>query len=64
MAIIVVDDEKDLLLEIVESLIEFGYSASAFTSAEEVMPFLADPAIDTLITDMRLPGISGKELIV
>jgi FixJ family two-component response regulator len=58
----IVDDDTSVL-EATASLLEsYGYATAAFTSAQE---FLQSPrVVDTtcLVTDVRMPGVSGIEL--
>jgi FixJ family two-component response regulator len=58
----VVDDDESVRESLPDLLLEFGFAAQAFSSAEE---FLASSSIDNtecLILDMAMPGISGLEL--
>ena len=58
----VVDDDESVRESLPDLLLEFGFAAQAFSSAEE---FLTSSSIDNtecLILDMAMPGISGLEL--
>jgi FixJ family two-component response regulator len=58
----VVDDDESVRESLPDLLREFGYSAKAFSSAEE---FLASGYVDKtgcLIADIAMPGMSGPEL--
>jgi len=58
----VVDDDESVRESLPDLLREFGYSAKAFSSAEE---FLASEYVDKtqcLIADIAMPGMSGPEL--
>ena len=63
--VLIVDDELPAL-RFVQNIIEkyaLGYQiAGTCTSAEQAMEFLAREAIDLLITDISMHGISGIEL--
>jgi CheY-like chemotaxis protein len=61
--ILVVDDDPDVREVLVESLKYFGFSVVEAGSGEEALPLLesADD-IGMLITDVRMPGMSGLEL--
>jgi DNA-binding NtrC family response regulator len=61
--ILVVDDHSDLAENIVEILQNAGCDAVVATSAEEALERMAAGDIAGLITDFRLPGLSGAELI-
>ena len=58
----VVDDDESVRESLPDLLREFGFVASAFSSAEE---FLASDCVGQtkcLILDIAMPGISGPEL--
>jgi len=58
----VVDDDQSVRESLPDLLMELGYAAKAFSSAEE---FLASEYIEKtrcLITDIAMPGMSGPEL--
>ena len=58
----VVDDDQSVRESLPDLLREFGYSAKAFSSAEE---FLASGYVEKtgcLIADVAMPGMSGPEL--
>ena len=58
----VVDDDESVRESLPDLLQEFGFTARAFSSAEE---FLASDCIDQtrcLILDIAMPGMTGPEL--
>ena len=58
----VVDDDESVRESLPDLLREFGFSAQAFSSAEE---FLASDAVGRtkcLILDIAMPGMSGPDL--
>ena len=63
--VLVVDDEEMLVRLATRTLQELGYAPVGFTSsAAALAAFRADPQrFDALITDERMPGISGSALI-
>lgn len=61
--ILVVDDHVDLAENIAEILIGAGYDAVTADSAEAALARFERGDIEALITDFRLPGRSGAELI-
>jgi DNA-binding response OmpR family regulator len=61
--VLVVDDHVDLAENIAEILAASGYEAVVAASAEEGLDRVAAGDITALITDYRLPGRSGAELI-
>jgi FixJ family two-component response regulator len=58
----VVDDDESMRESLPDLLLEFGYAARAFSSAEE---FLASDCLDQtncLILDVAMPGMTGPDL--
>jgi FixJ family two-component response regulator len=58
----VVDDDESVRESLPDLLLEFGYAARAFPSAEE---FLASDCVDQtrcLIIDIAMPGMTGPDL--
>lgn len=63
ISILVVDDDDEVRGMLAETLQDFGYSVRQAASGEEALPILTEgSAIDMLITDIRMPGMSGLEL--
>ena len=61
--ILVVEDEKTLCLLYEEELSREGYDITAVTDAEAALTKLAQEGFDLIITDIRMPGKNGIELI-
>ena len=61
--VLVVDDNQDLAENIAEILGMRGFAAAIATSAEEALPRALADNPDLLVTDFRLPGMSGAELV-
>lgn len=61
--ILVVDDEKNYLLVLKELLIEEGYEVAIAQSAAEALKIFQETELDLVITDMKMPGMSGMELL-
>src|SRR5262245_4245171 len=63
--VLVVDDEEPLVRLATETLEELGYVALGFTSSTAALEAIrADPQrFDALITDERMPGMTGSALI-
>ena len=61
--ILLVEDEKALCLLYEEELSREGYAVTAVTGAEEALAELGRTAFDLIITDIRMPGMNGIELI-
>src|SRR5499426_4304207 len=63
--VLVVDDEEPLVRLATETLEELGYVPLGFTSSTAALEAIrADPQrFDALITDERMPGMTGSALI-
>jgi len=61
--ILAVDDERDILLLYQEALGTFGHQVTGAVSGAEAMDYLARRMPDLIILDLRMPGISGIELL-
>ncbi|MFC5513561.1 response regulator [Massilia jejuensis] len=53
------DDARQMLCELLQAL---GYTALSAVSGEEALNRMREKHIDILLTDVGLPGMSGKEL--
>jgi DNA-binding response OmpR family regulator len=62
-SVLVVDDNQDLADNIAEILGMRGYAALIASSGEEALPKALPDGPDLLVTDFRLPGMSGAELV-
>ena len=60
--ILVVDDELDARDMLQEFLSGEGYAVTCAEDAESALAHLAQSPVDLMITDIRMPGISGVEL--
>jgi DNA-binding NtrC family response regulator len=58
-----VDDETAFREVIAERLIEHGYQVEQAGTGEEAVARLSDFAFDVLITDLRLPGVDGRQVL-
>ena len=61
--VVVVDDEEDVRLFCSLVMERLGYDVNSFASGEQALAFLASASTDLLITDAKMPGMSGIELI-
>ena len=61
--ILVVDDEVLILNVCKKVLLMEGYEVLTAASGKEALKIVESKPVDLLITDIRMPGISGKELL-
>ena len=61
--ILLVEDEGPLRQALAEQLTDRGYRVEQVDSGENALARLADFAFDIIITDLRLPGIGGTEVL-
>ncbi len=61
--ILVVDDEKPILMLLKEALGQWGYQVTTAASATEALETLRSGLFDALITDVRMPDMSGLDLL-
>src|SRR3954451_22299197 len=61
--ILVVDDEGAIRYSISKTLQRVGYQVSAAASGEEALDMLGEQAFDVVLTDIRMPGLTGVELL-
>ncbi len=61
--ILVVDDERDLRLSVAEVLRDHGLDVVECGTAKEAMDRLTAETFDAVLTDLRMPGASGLELL-
>lgn len=59
----IVEDDPALLELLQEELTGQGYQVTAFAQAEDLLAVLAEQPFALVISDIRLPGISGLELL-
>ena len=62
-SVLIVDDNQDLAENIAEILSMRGYTTEIATSAEEALPKAIPDGPWLLVTDYRLPGMSGADLV-
>jgi DNA-binding NtrC family response regulator len=61
--ILVVDDEKSILLLLKEALTQWGYQVTTAASAVEGLELLKNGLFDAIISDIRMPDMSGLDLL-
>ena len=58
-----VDDEAPFREAMAERLADHGFTVAQAATGEDAVERLSDFAFDVLVTDLRLPGISGREVL-
>ena len=61
--ILLVEDEKPLCLLYQEELAKAGYSVVSVYDAKAALKELKKQTFDLIVTDIRMPGMNGIELI-
>jgi two-component system, NtrC family, response regulator AtoC len=61
--VLIVDDERTLARSVKAFLMESGYEAEVAGDAEQALELLARLHPDVIFADVRLPGMSGLELL-
>jgi len=61
--VLVVDDDKLVLRAVSEVLIRDGYEVLSINDPVEALAVAKDPSIDLVISDVRMPNLSGLELL-
>jgi len=63
LQILVVDDNRELADNLAEILVDEGHSVQTANSGEQALTIASDRRFDYVLTDFRMPGMSGIELI-
>jgi DNA-binding NtrC family response regulator len=63
MADVLVVDDDDVIRETLLELLEGNYQCQVASTAEEALQKLAAQPFDVVLTDVSLPGLSGRELL-
>jgi DNA-binding NtrC family response regulator len=61
--ILVVDDEKNILTVVSTTLRKENYAVDTARSSEEAIEKINQDGLDLIITDLKLPGKTGMELL-
>ncbi len=61
--VLVVEDDDDMREVLIEGLASDGHAVRGCARVDEALGALESEPFDVLITDMRLPGASGMELL-
>jgi response regulator RpfG family c-di-GMP phosphodiesterase len=63
MTVLCVDDESNILKSLQRLLQDPSYQLLLANSGEEALTLLANNQVDLVLSDMRMPGINGAELM-
>lgn len=61
--ILVVDDKAEMAQALAEGLVDLGFAATALSDAGRALEAVQQGSHDALITDLRMPGHDGFELL-
>lgn len=61
--ILLLDDEKNYLLVLESVLSDEGYSVTALSNPEMGLAYLEDSEVDVIVTDMKMPGMTGQDVL-
>jgi two-component system NtrC family response regulator len=61
--ILIIDDEQNYLLVLQALLEDRGYAVTALPDPETALHFLEESEVDVVITDMKMPKLSGREVL-
>lgn len=61
--LLVIDDEKNYLVVLEALLEDAGYAVTALNDPESALAFLDESEVDAVITDMKMPKITGKDVL-
>lgn len=61
--ILVIDDEKNYLLVLEALLVDAGYTVTAIGDPETALALLDESEVDVVVTDMKMPRVSGREVL-
>jgi DNA-binding response OmpR family regulator len=61
--VLVVDDNHDLAENLAELLEDEGYEVATAYSGEDALEIASERSFDTVLADIRMPGMNGVELV-
>ena len=61
--ILIIDDEKNYLLVLEAILSEEGYHVTALPDPEVALTYLEESEVDVVITDMKMPKLTGQDVL-
>jgi len=63
MKIFVVDDERIIRVSLSDDLRDYGYEVNEFANASSALVMLNELTPDVIITDFKMPGLSGLDFL-
>ena len=63
LRVLLIDDEKDLVHTLVERLTLRGIEAEGVLTGDEALARIAEKEFDVVVQDLKMPGLSGTELL-
>lgn len=63
MHLLVIDDERNYLLVLEAMLTDAGYTVTTLNDPETALAFLEESEVDVVITDMKMPKVTGREVL-
>jgi cyclic di-GMP phosphodiesterase len=61
--LLIVDDEPVIRALLTQKLARLGFACTASSSGEQSLEFLSRETFDVIISDLNLPGISGRDVL-
>jgi two-component system NtrC family response regulator len=61
--ILIMDDEQNYLLVLDAILTDAGYKVTALSDPEMGLAFLEESEVDVVVTDMKMPKLTGKDVL-
>ncbi|MEJ2391587.1 MAG: sigma-54 dependent transcriptional regulator [Gammaproteobacteria bacterium] len=61
--VLIVEDEANMRMVMQMALEQVGFQVKTADSGDAAVELLADPELDVILTDLKMPGMSGHEFI-
>lgn len=61
--VLIVDDDREMRQSLQDLIEAVGWQATALGRAADVSKHLADQTYDVILSDLRMPGMSGRDLL-
>jgi DNA-binding NtrC family response regulator len=61
--VLIIDDEQRMAESLRELLAQDGYDVSMVNSGSEAIPLLSKRRFSVVVTDLRMPGVGGIDII-